>query len=62
MKTYEVTQCSEALVTVKVRARNTEEANDKAIERIASLLAGIERRYKTVNFGDLSDDYLPARD
>jgi hypothetical protein len=62
VKTYEITQTVEMLVTWKVRAANADEANRIATERSQGLCIALTRTRKNINFGDVSDDYIPARD
>ena len=62
MKTYEITQISEAMITVKVRAENADKANEIALERIQKRLQNFVKHNTNINFGDISEDYLPARD
>jgi hypothetical protein len=62
MKTYEVTQSVEMMVTWKVRAKNADEANEVASARTHNLCHSLGRARKNIAFGDITDDYLPARD
>lgn len=61
MKTYEISIVSEAMVTVKVRARNAEEANDKALERVENILNRLSAKRKYLIFGDMTE-HIPAMD
>lgn len=62
MKTYEVTQIVEMMITHKVRAKDADEANEIAGERSGRICNAIIRTRKNVAFGDIGDDYIPARD
>lgn len=62
MKTYKVTQVVEMMVTHKIRAANADAANHEAGERTHRACAALLRYRKNLNFGDINDDYLPARD
>jgi hypothetical protein len=62
VKTYEVTQLVEMMITHKVRAKDAAEANDMASERSHRLCNSIAKRFRKVGFGDIQDDYVPARD
>lgn len=62
MKTYEITQVVEMSVKWKVRAKSADEANEIATARTERLCNSIGARRKHVNFGDITDDYIPARD
>ncbi len=62
MKTYEVTQVVEMTVTHTVRARNADEANATATSRTEKLCSALARVRTNINFGDITEDYLPATD
>jgi hypothetical protein len=50
------------MITHKVRAKDAAEANDMASERSHRLCNSIAKRFRKVGFGDIQDDYVPARD
>jgi hypothetical protein len=62
MKTYEISIVSEAMVTVKVRAANAEEANDIARARVWERLNRIQRSRSDILFGDLTDHIMANDD
>ena len=64
MATYEVTQLVEMTITHRVRAANSDEANDIATKRTGEYCQRISKRYSfaKLNFGDIVDDYIPAQD
>lgn len=62
MKTYEVTQIVEMMITHRVKASSADEANEIATQRTQKACCEICRGRKGVNFGDITDDYIPARD
>lgn len=62
MKTYEVIQVVEMVVTWKVRASSAEEANEIATQRTQERCRLIAKRARNVQFGDVNDNYVPARD
>ena len=62
MKTYTIVQVVEMSVSHKVRARNAAEANEIASQRTGAICHSISRKRRSVNFGDITDDYIPARD
>lgn len=61
MKTYEITIVSEAMVTLKVRAKNADEANTEALRRVEDMLNKLSATRKSLVFGDLTE-HIPARD
>jgi hypothetical protein len=62
MKTYSVTQIVEMTVSWTVRAESADKANDIATERTEALCNRMEKARKNIGFGDITDDYIPARD
>lgn len=59
---YEVTQVVEMSVTHIIFAEHADEANDIASERTHAVCKVLRRRNKKLSFGDITDDYIPARD
>jgi hypothetical protein len=62
MKMYEITQVVEMMITHKVRAANADEANRIATERTQASCAALSRTRSSIHFGDIAEDYIPARD
>lgn len=61
-KTYSITQIVEMTAGWTVRAENADEANDIATERTRKLLDALRQTRKNIDFGDINDEFLPARD
>lgn len=62
MKTYEVIQLVEMTIKHSITAENAEAANQLALDRTQRTIDSLRKRQKNIDFGDITDDYVPARD
>jgi hypothetical protein len=59
---YEIIQRVEMTLTHIVHAPDAAAANEEATGRSASRCRAINKRWGSVSFGDVDDDYVPALD